>query len=105
MGAPGFGHDSHGGQHGPSSGYYSQETKHIVDDPHGGGLKEVTEKKEKKEKKSDKGGMLAAGAGGLAVGAVGGAMIGHAMGTLPALFRLQCSPTIERIQIADNGYR
>lgn len=84
MGAPGFGYDSHGGQQGPSSGYYSQETKHVVEDPHGGGLKEVTEKK---EKKSDKGGMLAAGAGGLAVGAVGGAMIGHAMGMFTALFR------------------
>ncbi|KAL8940794.1 MAG: hypothetical protein Q9216_002620 [Gyalolechia sp. 2 TL-2023] len=80
MGAPGFGHENHGSQYGPSTGYYSQETKHVVNDPHTGGLKEVTEKKEKKEKKSDKGGMLAAGAGGLAVGAVGGAMIGHAMG-------------------------
>ena len=35
---------------------------------------------EKKEKKDGKGGMLAAGAGGLAVGAVGGAMIAHEMG-------------------------
>ncbi|KAI4256350.1 MAG: hypothetical protein L6R42_006267 [Xanthoria sp. 1 TBL-2021] len=35
----------------------------------------------KKEKKNGKAGMLAAGAGGLAVGAVGGAMIRHAIGT------------------------
>ncbi|KAL9027709.1 MAG: hypothetical protein Q9196_003804 [Gyalolechia fulgens] len=75
MGAPGSGYDSRGGQYGPSAGYYSQETKQVVEDPHGGGLKEVTEKKEK----SGKGGMLVAGAGGLAVGAVGGAMIEHAM--------------------------
>ncbi|KAI4263771.1 MAG: hypothetical protein L6R42_001094 [Xanthoria sp. 1 TBL-2021] len=34
----------------------------------------------KKEKKNGKAGMLAAGAGGLAVGAVGGAMFGHAIG-------------------------
>ena len=72
------GYDSHG-QHGAPGGYYSQETKHIVEDTHGGGHKEIVEKK---EQKSGKGGMLAAGAGGLAVGAIGGAMVGHAMGTL-----------------------
>ncbi|KAL8870017.1 MAG: hypothetical protein Q9174_003836 [Haloplaca sp. 1 TL-2023] len=78
-GAPpmsGHGYDTHGAP-GASGGYYSQETKHIVQDTHGGGHKEIVEKK---EKKSGKGGMLAAGAGGLAAGAVGGAMIGHAMG-------------------------
>ncbi|KAL8908265.1 MAG: hypothetical protein Q9171_005519 [Xanthocarpia ochracea] len=77
-GAPPMG--SHGydscGQHGAPGGYYSQETKHIVEDAHGGGH---SEKIEKKEKKSGNSGMLAAGAGGLAVGAVGGAMVGHAM--------------------------
>lgn len=76
MGAPGQ------GQQGASGGYYSQETKHVIEDTHGGGQKEVIEKK---EKKSGKGGMLAAGAGGLAVGAVGGAMIGHAMGMFLSL--------------------
>lgn len=73
MGARGF--ESHG-QQGAPGGYYSQETKHVVGDGHGG----QTEVYEKKEKKDGKGGMLAAGAGGLAVGAVGGAMIGHAIG-------------------------
>ncbi|KAL8768740.1 MAG: hypothetical protein Q9209_005158 [Squamulea sp. 1 TL-2023] len=79
---PGFppkaahGRESHG-QHGAPGGVYSHETKHVVEDTHGGGHKETVEKK---EKKSGKGGMLAAGAGGLAVGAVGGAMVGHAMG-------------------------
>ncbi|KAL9032103.1 MAG: hypothetical protein Q9180_006699, partial [Flavoplaca navasiana] len=83
-GAPsmgGHGYDAHGppGAPGAAGGYYSQETKHIVQDTHDGGHKDIVEKKEKKEKKSGKGGMLAAGAGGLAAGAVGGAMIGHTM--------------------------
>ncbi|KAL8858804.1 MAG: hypothetical protein Q9178_004721 [Gyalolechia marmorata] len=69
------GYDSHG-QHAAPGGYYSQETKHIVEDTHGGGHKEVIEKKEKKSGNTS---MLAAGAGGLAIGAVGGAMVGHAM--------------------------
>ncbi|KAI4191158.1 MAG: hypothetical protein L6R41_000295 [Letrouitia leprolyta] len=76
MGASGVAHNSYGGQHGQPSGYYSQETTHTFQDSHGG-VKEVTEKK---EKKSGKGGMLAAGAGGLAVGAVGGAVLAHEMG-------------------------
>lgn len=88
-------HGSHDA-HRLSGAYYS----------HTGGRKEVDKKKEeksgktgmlhrkkekksgkagilhkKKEKKSGKAGVLAAGAGGLAVGAVGGAMIGHAIGT------------------------
>ena len=75
----GHGYDGHG-QQGAQGGYYSQETKHVHEDSHGGGHKEIVEKKKKEEKSSGKGGMLAAGAGGLAVGAVGGAMVGHAMG-------------------------
>lgn len=77
MGAPNMGHDSYGGQQGQPTGYYSQETTQTFQDPHGGGMKEVTQKT---EKKSGKGGMLAAGAGGLAVGAVGGAVLAHEMG-------------------------
>ena len=73
MGERGF--EGHG-QQGAPGGYYSQETKQVVGDGHGGQAAVY----EKKEKKDGKGGMLAAGAGGLAVGAVGGAMIGHAMG-------------------------
>lgn len=72
---------SHGGFAPPGGpptgahGYYSQETKHVVDD--GYRHRKIIEKK---EKKSGKGGMMAAGAGGVAVGAVGGAMIGRDMG-------------------------
>lgn len=42
--------------------------------------KDKDDKKKDEKKKSGKGGMLAAGAGGLAVGAVGGAMLHNAMG-------------------------
>ncbi len=58
------------------------EAKHTVANCNGG---EREQTHETKEKKSGKGGILAAGAGGLAVCAVGGALIGHAMGTLAAL--------------------
>ncbi|KAL8950013.1 MAG: hypothetical protein Q9222_003922 [Ikaeria aurantiellina] len=60
-----------GSQGGFPPAAYGHEAQHMV---HGGS------EKEKKEKKGDKGNMLAAGAGGLAVGALGGAAVGHAMG-------------------------
>ncbi|KAI4270796.1 MAG: hypothetical protein LQ337_006464, partial [Flavoplaca oasis] len=45
----GHGYDSHG-QHGAQGGYYSQETKNVYEDSHGGSHKDIVEKKEKKEK-------------------------------------------------------
>lgn len=99
MGASGVAHNSYGGQHGQPSGYYSQETTHTFQDSHGG-VKEVTEKK---EKKSGKGGMLAAGAGGLAVGAVGGAVLAHEMGI--QTFRLSPSQEILESLTTDNRRR
>ncbi|KAL8807172.1 MAG: hypothetical protein Q9182_000854 [Xanthomendoza sp. 2 TL-2023] len=60
-------------QNQPQPAPYTQETKPIISDTPNKDLPT------KPAKKDGKGNMLAAGAGGLAVGAVGGAMIGHAM--------------------------